>query len=126
MKSNRELAEKITAQVLASDCENREENEQKGIELAMTSLNELVDKSRKGVAAALRIATLCYYQPEICRLAGLDQNGSKWLEDISNASCALANFDRNLYERIMLSIGKCPELYNIKDINEDVCDLPVE
>lgn len=124
MKSNKELAEKITARVLASDCENREENEQKGIELATTSLNELVDKTRKGMAAALRVAALCYYSPEIRRLAGLDYDGSKWLEDISNASCALANFDQNLYERVVLSIGKCPELYNIKDIHEDVSGLP--
>lgn len=126
MKSNKELAEKLTAQALTSDCENRVENEQKGVELATTSLNELVDKTRKGIATALRIASLCYYSPEIRRLAGLDKEGCKWLEDLSNASCALANFDQNLHERILLSIEKSPELYNIKDIHEDVKGIPYE
>lgn len=124
MKPNKSLADNLTAKTHAVENDNRSENEQKGVELTVARLNDLVYKTQKGMAAALKVASIAYYSPEIRKMASLDEQGCNWMRDISEAAYALAAFDINLRERIILSISKNPELYDIQDIDSDVRGIP--
>ena len=58
-------------------------------------------------------------------LAAFDQYGERWMEDISAALCALSNFDSHIRQRILYSIQKAHEAYDIQDIKcklEDIED----
>ena len=101
------------------------EYEQKGIAFVSNSFNDLFDKSLKGLSVAMRLAALCYNSPEIKGLVELDEYGEKWMEDISAALCALSNFDSNIQQRILYSIQKAHEAYDIREIRcrmEDIED----
>lgn len=99
------------------------ENEMKGIAFVSNSFNDLFDKSLKGLSAAMRIAALCYNSPEMKNLATLDQYGEGWMEDISSALCALSKFDSNIKQRILYSIQKAHEAYDIQEIGCKMEDL---
>lgn len=99
------------------------EDEQKGITFVSNSFNDLFDKSLKGLSAAMRIAALCYNSPEMKNLATFDQYGERWMEDISSALCALSNFDSQIRQRIIYSIHKAHEAYDIQDIKCNMEDI---
>lgn len=103
--------------------EMNDENQKKGVEFVSNSFNDLYDKSLKGLSAAMRIAALCYNSPEIKQLVSLDNYGEKWMEDISSALCALANFDSSIRERIIYSIHKAHEVYDIREIDYHLKDV---
>lgn len=103
--------------------EKYDENEQKGVELVSNIFNDLYDKTFKGLSAAMRIAALCYNSPEIKHMASLDEHGEGWMEDISIALCAMASFDSNIRERIIYSIRKAHEVYDIRDIGSHLKDI---
>lgn len=124
MKPNKELADTLVEKTHAIKEEERSENEQKGVQLTTNRLNELVSKTQRGMAAALKIASIAYYSSEIQKIASLDEYGANWMRDISEATYALAAFDINLRDRVILSISKSPELYNIQDIDADVRGIP--
>ena len=99
------------------------EDEQKGIAFVSNSFNDLFDKSLRGLSAAMRIAALCYNSPEMKNLAAFDQYSEGWMEDISAALCALSNFDSHIRQRILYSIQKTHEAYDIQDIRCKMEDL---
>nr|DAZ06976.1 MAG TPA: hypothetical protein [Caudoviricetes sp.] len=99
------------------------ENEQRGIEYVSNRFNDLYDKTLKGLSAATRIAALCYNSPELKKMATFDEYGERWMEDISAALCALSNFDSNIRQRIIYSIHKAHEAYDIQDIGCRMEDL---
>lgn len=124
MGPNKELADTLIAKTHAVEDEKSSENELKGVQLTINRLNDLVFKTQRGIASALKVASMAYYSPEIRMMASLDEHGSNWMRDISDATYALAEFDLNLRERVILSISKCPELYNIQDLDADVRGIP--
>ena len=64
-----------------------ENGETKGVEVTLDYLNDLFNKVPKGLAAALRLAAICYNSHEIKRLVSLDKAGCNFMHDISEACC---------------------------------------
>lgn len=97
--------------------------EEKGTEIAAERINDMLDKTHRAMAAALRLASLCYNSEEIKRLASLDKYGDRWMNEITEGLCALSRIDTKMKERLYLSIRKSPELYNILDMDEHISEL---
>lgn len=123
MNAKNDLGKNRTQESNFSEIKENDKNEEKGVEFAIEVLNDLLNKVPKGIASALRLAAICYNSPEIKRLASLDKCGCNFMHDISEASYALASVDGNIRERIIYSIRKSPEIYNILDIGENLKDI---
>lgn len=121
MKTQNELISKV------SDIEEDEtrRNEERGVRIAASRMTDMFDKTQQAMAAALKLASLCYNSQEIKRLASLDKYGCDWMNDISEGMCALSRIDTNMKERLILSIKMCPQLYDALCMDERISELDI-
>nr|DAZ04473.1 MAG TPA: hypothetical protein [Caudoviricetes sp.] len=123
MDANKRSGVNRTEESISIEINEKNKNEIKGVEFTIETVNDLLNKVPRGIAAALRLAAICYNSPEIKRLASLDKCGCNFMHDLSEAAYALASIDGNIRDRIFYSIRKTPEIYNILDIGENLKDI---
>ena len=95
-----------------------EEHETASVKFVIDHLNDMFNKVPKGLASALRLASLCYNSHEIRRLVSLDESGCNFMHDISEACYALSHVDGNFRDRIYRSIRKNAEMFEIENMGE--------
>lgn len=125
MSTKKEQISGLSGSSMLAEKDETSKEEDRGAKMAAARMTDMFDKTQRAMAAALRLASLCYNSEEIKRLASLDKYGCDWIDDISEGMCALSRIDTNMKERLMLSIKQCPELYNVFEMDQNINDLGV-
>lgn len=123
MRSKKQVHRLILAESRSEDPE-RKQKEKVGVEESISIFRKMLASTNKGLGTAIKIASICAHDPKLREIISNDPQVSDWATDLSEAFYALSRLTPYLQDRIVHSMSYTPELYNKRDLDEDVNKIP--